>query len=89
MVLSVAKSTGPMLAVGAITFGNGWILNHQSPNFRILLGTTVAAGGLALFEHVSEPLAVGIAWIALVTVLVTRINNKPSPAENLLKVTKL
>jgi hypothetical protein len=85
----MAASTGPILAVGAISFTNGWILNKQPPDFKILLGTAVAAGGLALFEHVSKELAVGIAWIALVTVLFTRQKGKPSPAENLLRVSGL
>jgi len=82
----MAASTGPVLAVGAISFANGWVLNNQPPDFKILLGTAIAAGGLALFEHVSRELAVGIAWIALVTVIFTRQKGKPSPAENLLKV---
>jgi hypothetical protein len=78
-----------MLAVGGITFANGWIFNNTGPDFKVLLGTAVATGGLALFSHVSPELAAGIAWIALVTVLFTRFNNKPSPAENLLRVSKL
>jgi hypothetical protein len=82
----MAQSTGPVLAVGAISFANEWVLNKQPPDFRILLGTAIAAAGLALFEHVSKELATGIAWIALVTVLFTRQKGKPSPAENLLKV---
>lgn len=82
----MAASTGPVLAVGAISFANEWILNKQPPNFKILLGTAVAAAGLALFEHVSKELAVGIAWIALVTVLLSRQKGRPSPAENLLRV---
>jgi hypothetical protein len=82
----MAQSTGPILAVGAISFTNEWVLNKQPPNFKILLGTAVAAGGLALFEHVSKELAVGVAWIALVTVVLSRQGGKPSPAENLLRV---
>jgi hypothetical protein len=85
----MAQSTGPVLAVGAISFANEWVLNKQPPDFRILLATGIAAAGLALFEHVSKELAVGIAWIALVTVLFTRQKGKPSPAENLLKVSGL
>jgi hypothetical protein len=85
----VAKSTGPILLVGGISFTNEWVFNHQPPNFKILLATGVAAGGLALFEHVSSELATGIAWIALVTVLLTRFGGKPSPADNLLKISGL
>lgn len=82
----MARSTGPILATGGITFANGWIFNNQGPDFRVLLGTAIAAGGLALFENVSAELAAGIAWIALVTVLFTRFKGKPSPAENLLRI---
>lgn len=88
----MAGSTGPIVALTAMTFGNDWILNHQQPNFRILLGGAVAAGILALAEHIPSlgpPLATGIAWIALVTALFTRVGGKPSPAENLLKVSGL
>jgi hypothetical protein len=85
----MAKSTGPVLAVGGITFANGWVFNNSGPDFRVLLATAVAAGGLALLEHVSAALAEGIAWIALVTVLFTRVHGKPSPAENLLRVSGL
>lgn len=86
----MAKSTGPILAVGAITFTNQWILTKGgTPNFKILLGTAIAAGGLALFEHVSQELAVGIAWIALVTCLIAPLSGKPSPAQNLLNISGL
>lgn len=88
----MSGSTGPIVALTAIQFGNHWILNKQGPDFKILLGGAVAAGALALAEHipaVGAPLATGIAWIALVTTLFTRIGGKPSPAENLLKVSGL
>jgi hypothetical protein len=85
----MASSTGIVLAVGGISFGNEWLLNKQAPNFRILLATGVAAFMLAGLEHLSPPLAVGIAWIALVTVSLTEQHGQPAPAENLLKVTGL
>jgi hypothetical protein len=85
----MASSTGVVLAVGGISFGNEWLLNKQPPNFKILLATGVAAFMLAGLSRLSEPLATGIAWIALVTVALTEQNGKPAPAENLLKVTGL
>lgn len=85
----MAASTGPILAAGALTFANGWIFNNQGPDFKVLLATAVAAGGLALFERADAPFAQGIAWIAFLTVLVTRIGGRPSPAENLLRVSGL
>jgi len=86
----VANSTGPILAVGIIEFGNDY-LNGQGLQFRVLLATGVAAGGLALLEHAPglEPVATGIAWIALVTLMFTRMGGKPSPADTLRKVTGL
>jgi hypothetical protein len=85
----MAGSTGPILLAGTITFANGWIFNKQGPNFKVILATGIAAGGLALLDHASPPLATGIAWIALITVLFTRVGGKESPAENAVKVTGL
>jgi len=84
----MAKSTGVVLAVGAISFGNQLFANHEL-DFKIPVATAVAAVLLAGLEHVSQPLAVGIAWISLLTISLTRVNGKPSPAENLIKITGL
>jgi hypothetical protein len=85
----MARSTGPILAVGAITIANRSLLakKQQPIDFRIIVGTAVAAGGLALLERLSEGLAVGIAWVALVTVLFVDLDKKAgAPAENLLRI---
>jgi hypothetical protein len=85
----MARSTGPILAVGGITIANRSLLaKEQQPiDFRVIVGTAVAAAGLALLERVSEGLAVGIAYIALVAVLFTDLDKKSgAPAENLLRV---
>jgi hypothetical protein len=84
----MAESTGPILAVGAISFGNQWVFN-KDPDFRILLATGVAALILAGIEHIDAPIATGLAWIALITISLTRVQGKPSPAENLLRVSGL
>jgi len=82
----MAASTGPMLAVGAVTFGNKVLLQRQEPDFRVVIATGIAAGGLALVERASKTLAVGVAWLALVTVLLVRVDPKtPAPVETLLK----
>lgn len=82
----MSQSTGPILAAGAVSLFNAVIVAGKpfdEQTWRIPVGTAIAAGGLALLEHVSEPLAVGIAWIALVTVLFTRtVPGVPSPAES-------
>jgi hypothetical protein len=84
----MARSTGPILAVGGITIANKSLLaKEQQPiDFRVIIGTAVAAAGLALLERVSEGLAVGIAYVALVAVLFAEIDEKAgAPAENLLR----
>jgi hypothetical protein len=85
----MARSTGPILAVGAVTIANQSLLaKEQQPiDFRIVVGTAIAAGGLALLERLSEGLAVGIAYVALITVLFARLDAKAgAPAENLLRI---
>lgn len=85
----MARSTGPMLLVGGITIANQTLLAEKPGeiDWRIPVGTAVAAGGLALLEKVSEELAVGIAYIALIAVLFARLDPKAgAPAENLLRI---
>lgn len=87
----MARSTGPILAVGGITIVNRSLLakNPQDIDFRVIIGTALAAGGFALLERVSEELAVGLAWIALLTVLFARLDRKAgAPAENVLRKMK-
>lgn len=79
----MARSTGVVLAVGAITMGNSVIVNEQPINWRVPIATGIAAGMLSLVEKVSEPLALGIAYIALITVLFVRVQpNVPAPVES-------
>jgi hypothetical protein len=82
----MARSTGPVLALGAITLGNNVILHGKdvAGQARVVVGTTILAAGLALIEHASEGLAVGLAWLALVSVLFVRITpGVPAPIESL------
>jgi hypothetical protein len=85
----MARSTGPILAVGAITIANQSLLaKEQQPiDWRIVPATAIAAMGLALLERLSEGLAVGIAYVALVSVLFAKLDKKAgAPAENLLRI---
>lgn len=76
------RTTGPILAVGAIALGNETIVANQPIDWRIPVGTGIAAAGFALFEELWEEGAVALAWLSLVTVLFVRINaNTPSPVE--------
>lgn len=80
----MAASTGPALAIGAVTLFNNVILNGHSFDWRIPVATGFVALGLAGLEHLSEPLAVGLAWLGLVAVIFTRVNPAvPAPAETL------
>lgn len=84
----MAKSTGPILLTGGISFGNQWLGNGNF-DLKILVATGIAAGGLALVEQIPglAPLAQGIAWIAFITLMFTRLNGKPSPVDNIQKLT--
>ena len=85
----MSASTGIILAAGGISFGNKWLFEHQSPDFKILLATGVAALMLSGAEHVNKELAVGIAWIALITTILAPVGSTNSPVVNVLKVTGL
>lgn len=81
----MARTTGPIIATAAITVGNSTILNKDPMNWRIPVAAAIAAGFLALAERASAPLATGIAYISLLTVLFVRVNPaKPAPVENFL-----
>jgi hypothetical protein len=85
----MAASTGPILATGGITFVNQWIGNGQSPDYRILVATGIAAAGFYALEKASPELAVGIAWIALITSLLIKPKTGNSAVNNALRLTGL
>jgi hypothetical protein len=87
----VADSTAPIVAAGTITYANAVIGNGQPWNseLRVLVGTAVAAGLLALFEKGSRELAVGIAWIALLTSFLVTPKSGQSAVANTLRLTGL
>lgn len=79
----MGASTGIMLAATGISFANEW-QNTGNVNFRI----PVAGFGVALLldgiEKFSPQAAVGLATIALITILVTPVGaSKKSPAQTL------
>jgi hypothetical protein len=91
----MARSTGPILAIGGITLANQVLLTKDPPkdlqgiDWRVPVGTAVAAAGFALLEQLSEGLAVGLAWVALVTVLFVDLSpdkKTKAPTENLLDI---
>lgn len=86
----MARSTGIILAAGAVTLANEAVFAPVASgggiraafNWRIIPATAGAAALLAGLEHLSETMAVGLAWIALVTVLFTRTGKANAPLEN-------
>lgn len=80
----MAKSTGPILAVGAISFGRSFVIDGEEPDWRIVAGTAVAAMLFAGAERALPDVAPALAWLALVTVTFVRLTpNRPAPAEAL------
>jgi hypothetical protein len=82
----MARSTGPILAAGAITVTNRVVFNEQPVDWRVISATGLTAIAFALLEKATPELAVGLSWIALATVLLTRVDpTVPSPAESFVK----
>jgi hypothetical protein len=79
-----------MLLVTGMSFGNQW-LGNGNLDLKILVAGAIATGGLALLEQVpgAAPLAQGIAWIAFITLMFTRLGGQPSPVDNIRKLTGL
>ncbi len=82
--VSAMKSTGPVLAIGAITMANNVFFNNKPFDWRVPIATGIAAGAFALAEKAWPQGATALAWMALVTILITRVDPKvPSPVETL------
>lgn len=75
----MAKSTGIILTASGIAFANDWYQTGD-PNFRIVMGGLGAALFMTGLEKLSQPAAVGISVITLITVLATPIDGH-SPAD--------
>ncbi len=67
----MARSTGPLLAAGAISIGNSVVVNHQPFTLWQPLAVGISAAVFAGAEHIplAEPYVVGLSWIVLVAVL--------------------
>lgn len=87
----MSRSTGPILATGAITWSNQVLLGEDlstderfTQSARIGVATGMLAGLFYLLEKIGGDLATGLAWVALTTSLIVRFNNKPTPLERAL-----
>lgn len=80
----MSRTTGPILAAGAITIVNQVVVHRQPMDWRIPVAAGLSAGAFALMERGWEAGAVGVAWLALVTVLFVRTRpDVPSPIESI------
>jgi hypothetical protein len=85
----MSKSTGIVFAIGGLSYGNDVLFNGQTPaeGIPVIVATAIAAGLLGLLEHVNQELAVGIAWIGLVTMALIPPAHGNSLVTNLLNAT--
>lgn len=82
----MAESTGPILAIGALTVANRVIFNDEPMDWRVPIGTAIAAVLFSGAERAVGRTAVYVAYLALVTVVFARVDPKvPSPAESALR----
>lgn len=80
----MAETTGPILALGAITVANQSIFHDEPINWRVPVATGFAALMFIPLEKAAPTAAKMLAWTAVVAVLFTRINGVPSPTESFL-----
>jgi hypothetical protein len=91
----MARSTGPILAAGAITWANVTLFEKRGVSFdmpetmRIVVATGIASAGLSLLGKFSPDLAYGLSLAAILTVLVVPVGGtKQSPATRALDFVK-
>jgi hypothetical protein len=81
----MAATTGPILAIGAITLANRSVFNDKPVDWKVPVATTIAAVLFAGAERAVGRTAVWVAYLALVTVTFARVDPKvPAPAESAL-----
>lgn len=81
----MAESTGPVLAIGAITVTNRVVFNDKPMDWKVPVATAMAAMLFAGAERAVGRGAVYVAYLALVTVVFARVDpSVPAPAETAL-----
>lgn len=82
----MAESTGPILAIGGLTIANRVVFNDKPMDWRVPIGTAIAAVLFSGAERAVGRTAVYVAYLALVTVVFARVDPQvPSPAESALR----
>jgi hypothetical protein len=81
----MSRTTGPILATGALTVANQVVFHDEPMDWRVPVATGLAAVGFNLAERVWPKGAVIFAWTVFGTVLLTRTQpSVPSPVESAL-----
>ncbi|MFV6033159.1 hypothetical protein [Streptomyces sp. NPDC056264] len=79
----MSRTTGPILAVGAIALVNESVFADKPVDWRIPVATGFAAMGFSMFERVMPDVALVLAWGGVIALLMTRTDpGIPSPVEN-------
>jgi len=84
----MARTTGPILAVGTITVANDLINDHLDPGtfVKVVVGTGITALAFGGAEKVVGNIAVVVAYTMLVAVLFVPLNPAvPAPVVSLEK----
>lgn len=78
----------PMLTLTGISYANNWYNTGNALDVKPLLFGGIATLLLAGFGQVpgAEPVATAIGWLALIGFVISPVQ-KPSPADNLIKIT--
>jgi hypothetical protein len=80
----VSRTTGPILAIGGITVANRVLFHGEPMDWRVPIATGITAMAFGLAEKAWEKGAVAMAYLALVTVLITRLDPAvPAPVETI------
>lgn len=75
------RSTGPVLAIGAITVINQVGFQEKPIDWKVPIATGIAATLFALAEKAAGDTVVDLAYLALVVSLFVPIGGNPAPIE--------
>lgn len=78
----------PMAALGGVSYANQWYNGGSVTDIKPLLFAGIGAILLSGFAQIPgmEPVATALGWTAFIGFLISPVQ-KPSPAQNLLKLT--
>lgn len=81
----MAETTGPILAIGAITVLNRNVFHNEEWDWRIPIATGISVGLFAALEKPFPKMAIALAWLAVMGISLGRVDpTVPSPAESAL-----